>query len=430
MLDDLLHYVDMRNINDYAERGDFTKLACNTVWLDQMIQFCSRRKAKMGSFTSFKLDDIAYLTAKVHKLDYSHITNNLIELPYLDYKTFVLYNIIDVVNQKCIEAKSQDLEYIFAKCVVNCTTYAKGHRQTVYLINRMCKEWAKQGLIIGNNGNKWNQKPEKFQGALVENPLTTSDYSKIKISGIPIMLCDNALDFDFKSLYPSLMIEFNIAPNTQVGRVDIWNTWKVEYNGHVLYAKDPGVAYEFPMTEIDNKPTPKKIQLFIDEECTEPAFFDKKTGQAALIEYKPEEFKTISYDKFYHNENLYHNEKYSRAGEFMENLVCDNHIEFCKRWLCLGGILEVLEDWSEYQKNYLKFYGNGEPYYGYFHYEVDTGRLLETPLVDVSRVKAVRPIVDFNEVGTAIIDFRSAERCGVDLDDAKSRVNGVYNRSN
>ena len=150
----------------------------------------------MGSFTSFKLDDIAYLTAKVHKLDYSHITNNLAELPYLDYKTFVLYNIIDVINQKCIELKSQDLEYIFAKCIVNCTHYAKGHRQTVYLINRMCKEWDKQGLVIRNNTNRWNQKPEKYQGALVEDPLTTSDYSKLKIGGIPILLADNALDFD------------------------------------------------------------------------------------------------------------------------------------------------------------------------------------------------------------------------------------------
>ena len=190
------HFVDMKNINDYAERGDYTQIACNTVWMDQMIQFCSRRKAKMGSFTSFKLDDIAYLTAKVHKLDYSHITNNIAELPYLAYKIFVLYNIIDVVNQKCIETKSQDLEYIFAKCIVNCTHYAKGHRQTIYLINRMCKEWDKLGLVIGNNTNKWNPKPEKYQGALVENPLTASEYSKLSIGGVPIMLADNALDFD------------------------------------------------------------------------------------------------------------------------------------------------------------------------------------------------------------------------------------------
>ena len=72
-------------------------------------------------------------------------------LPWLDYITFVLYNIFDVIVQKCIEYKTQDLEYIFAKCIVNNTSYKKGHRQTVYLINRMTKEFDKLGFVIGNN---------------------------------------------------------------------------------------------------------------------------------------------------------------------------------------------------------------------------------------------------------------------------------------
>ena len=190
------HYVDQRNYNDFANRGDYTNISCNPVWMDQMIQFCSRRKAKMGSFSSFKLDDIGFSEAKVKKLDYSHITDNLSELPYLDYKTFVLYNIMDVIVQKCIEAKANDLEYIFAKCVVNDTSYRRGHRQTIYLINRMTKEWFKLGFIIGNNINRDNPKPEKFLGALVGKPLNTNDFSKVKINGVPIMVCDNLNDFD------------------------------------------------------------------------------------------------------------------------------------------------------------------------------------------------------------------------------------------
>lgn len=233
----------------------------------------------------------------------------------------------------------------------------------------------------------------------------------------------------FKSLYPSIMIEFNIAPNTQVGRIDIWNKWIVDYNGHKLYAKDPGVAYEFPMTEVDNKPVPKKIELYLDEACTEPAFVDKSTGMAALVDYDQEKFKTISYYKFYQNENVYHNPKYSRSGEFMENLVSDNIIEFCKRWFNLAGILELIEDWNEYQKSFLNFYGNGEPYYGYFNYDKETGELKETPFIDASKQKAERAMVDWTEVSNPLFFFKDAERCGVDLDDAKSRVNGIYNRS-
>lgn len=190
------NYVDQRNLNELAERGDYTFISGLPVFLDQEIQYASRRKSKIGSYKSFKLDDIGLLEAGVQKLDYSHITHSVTELPWLDFKTFVLYNIMDVIVQKCIEAKTNDLEYIFSKCVVNNTVYKKGHRQTIYLINRMAADWYKMGYIIGNNVNRWNEKPPKFLGALVGNPLHTDDYSKLKIDGRAIWICDNLQDYD------------------------------------------------------------------------------------------------------------------------------------------------------------------------------------------------------------------------------------------
>ena len=161
-----------------------------------MIQYASRRKSKIGSYKSFKLDDIGLKEAKVKKLDYSHITDSVVELPWLDFKTFFLYNVMDVIVQKCIETKTQDLEYIFAKCVVNNTAYKKGHRQTVYLINRMANDWYKMGYIIGNNTNKGNPKPPKYLGALVGQPDNTNNYSKMKINGRAIWVCENLIDYD------------------------------------------------------------------------------------------------------------------------------------------------------------------------------------------------------------------------------------------
>jgi hypothetical protein len=79
---------------------------------------------------------------------------------------------------------------------MNNTSYKKIHRQTVYLINRMNKEWDKLGYIIGNNVNKWNEKPDKFAGALVGDPLHLSDYSKLKIDGKPVNIADTGQDYD------------------------------------------------------------------------------------------------------------------------------------------------------------------------------------------------------------------------------------------
>lgn len=271
----LKHYVDQRNYSDFAERGDYTVISGDVVFIDQMIQFASRRKSKIGSFKSFKLDDIGWDVAKVKKLDYSHITTNIAELPYLDFKTFILYNIMDVIVQKCIENKNQDLEYIFSKCLMNNTCYQKGHRQTVYLINRFTDQFFKKGYVIGNNVNRWNEEPDKFAGAFVANPTRTSNYSKIVIDGRPIMVCNNLQDYDYKSLYPSIMGEFNIAPNTQIGRIDIPN-------------------------------------------------------------------------RVYAHENAYLQDKYSRSGEFIENLVTDNIIEFSHRWLHLANFQQCLMDMNEY----------------------------------------------------------------------------------
>ncbi len=190
------HFVDHKNQNELAERGDYTFISGLPVFLDQMIQYASRRKSKIGSYNSFKLDDIGLKEAGVQKLDYHHITNSVLELPWLDFETFVLYNIMDVIVQKCIEEKTNDLDYIFSKCVVNNTSYKKGHRQTIYLINRMAADFYKMGYIIGNNCNKDNPKPPKYLGALVGDPKKTDGYSKMKINNRIILVCENLTDYD------------------------------------------------------------------------------------------------------------------------------------------------------------------------------------------------------------------------------------------
>lgn len=228
------YYIDERHKNEYAERCDKYTFSMHTVLLDQMIQFASRRKGQ-AAFKSFKLDNIGSQVVGVKKLNYSHITRNISLLPYKDYKTFVFYNIIDTIVQKCIESKTGDIDYIFGKCLMNNTRYDKGHRQTVYLTNRGAKEFYNQGFIIGNNPNRKNSNT-KYPGALVGNPTHNSDYSKLKQNGEVLNIMDNLVDFDYKSLYPSIARENNMAPNTQIGKVVIENQ---------IYKNENPFNYEF-----------------------------------------------------------------------------------------------------------------------------------------------------------------------------------------
>ena len=225
----VMYYIDQDHKNEPEEKGDYYFISGKTNYQDQLVHFASKRKGQ-SKFPGYKLDMIGEIVAKVNKLDYSHITTQIAKLPYKNYEVFVFYNIMDTIVQACIENKVRDMDYVFNKCLVNATRYNKCHRQSVYLKNRGIIEFEKQGFIAGNNNNVFNSKPtEKFPGALVGNPLNNSDFSKQTLFGVPINIIRNLLDYDYKSLYPSILREFNIAPNTQIGIINIANkVWQGE----------------------------------------------------------------------------------------------------------------------------------------------------------------------------------------------------------
>lgn len=215
------YHVDQDNINELEERCDYCNWSSKIVAVDQMIHFASRRKGQ-PKFISYSLDSIAYSVAKIHKLNYSHLTTRIAKLPYIDYILFIAYNLMDTICQFCIESITGDIDYLYSKCLINCTRYNKGHRQTVYLRNRGNLECYRKGLIMGNNNNCVNEKPTtKYNGAFVGDPRLITDYSKSKVNGVPVYIFDNLDDFDFARLYPSCAQQDNIAPNTQIGMLDI-----------------------------------------------------------------------------------------------------------------------------------------------------------------------------------------------------------------
>lgn len=214
------YWIDVRNKQVPGQRGDSFSIAGWTIYLDQLVEFASRRKGQ-SAFDNMKLDNIGNIITGVGKLNMYEHANNFADFPRRAYKWFIFYNIMDTIVQHCIEFKVGDIDFVFNKALINNTRFSKAHKQTVYLTNRGIKEFRKEGFIMGNNCNKNNPKPPKFPGALVGNPLNNNTFSKIKLDGFPINMCANLDDYDFKSLYPSTMREFNIAPNTQIGKVII-----------------------------------------------------------------------------------------------------------------------------------------------------------------------------------------------------------------
>ena len=215
------YYVDQRNADNPEERCDFADIASYTAFIDQMILYASRRKGQ-SAIQSYSLDSVGEAECGVHKLDYHHITTNIAKFPYLNYPLFWLYNLIDVIDQVCIEAQTGDMKYMFNNAIEMNTPYQKIWRQTVYLATKGADFYKNhEGVILGENVNKFGEPPtEKFPGAFVADPNLISNKNKMLANGKYINKFNNTNDFDYKRLYPSLLQEFNMAPHTQVGKIE------------------------------------------------------------------------------------------------------------------------------------------------------------------------------------------------------------------
>ena len=76
----------------FAERGDYAVISSYSEFIDQMIQFASRRKGQ-SRFISFTLDFIGEAVAKVRKLDYKHIHYKEVGIPCDSRQRIALYQL-------------------------------------------------------------------------------------------------------------------------------------------------------------------------------------------------------------------------------------------------------------------------------------------------------------------------------------------------
>ena len=204
-----------------ANKSDCLKISSYTKYIDQMILYAATRKGQT-ELRSHALNYIARKELNDEKLNYDD-TANIKTLPYENYKLFVAYSIKDSLLQYGIETKAGDIDSLYLRSYLNCTDYDKVFKQTVLLKGRVYYEALLQGYVLGNNINVFNGENEQgsFVGALVGNPLLNSETGTKLFGKRNKFIYDNVMDFDYASLYPSIMIAFNIERNTMVGKLII-----------------------------------------------------------------------------------------------------------------------------------------------------------------------------------------------------------------
>ena len=164
---------------------------------------------------SYRLDHIAYVELGERKLDFSEVST-LHELYKTDFQKFIEYNIQDVLLVERLEKKMKLLEMIISLAYLAKCNYADVFAQTRLWDCIIYNHLLREKVVIPQK--KKERKGEAYEGAYVKT------CQKGRHNWI--------VSFDLNSLYPHLIMQYNISPETILG------TWKDDIGVSGLLAKE------------------------------------------------------------------------------------------------------------------------------------------------------------------------------------------------
>jgi DNA polymerase elongation subunit (family B) len=162
------------------------------------------RKFSFGNESSYKLDYIAEKTTGEKKLDYSE-HGSLLELYKNNHQKFIEYNIRDVELVDKIDDKMKFVEQILAMAY-NAKVNYPDVQSTVLPWDIIIHNYLLEKRIVIPQVDK-NKMPASLVGGYVKDPR--------------LGLTKWVVSFDLNSLYPHLIMQYNISPETYVGKVDM-----------------------------------------------------------------------------------------------------------------------------------------------------------------------------------------------------------------
>lgn len=169
---------------------------------------------------NYKLDYIANLVLGATKLKHKYST-------FFDFQRdtylFTLYNVIDVALVKLIEDKLSLLDVAYSIANVAQVEVNKVFSPVYIAEVLMCREFLNKNLkMMKLPWGESSTEDATYEGAYVKKP--TPDYYNY-------VSC-----YDFSSMYPNIQIQFNISPDTYLGKKD-----KVKIKGSEIFTRNDTV---------------------------------------------------------------------------------------------------------------------------------------------------------------------------------------------
>jgi len=157
------------------------------------------RKFTYSQQESYRLDHIAHVELNEKKLDYSEF-ETLHQLYKYDYQKFIQYNIKDVELVEKLEDKMKLIELALTLAYDNRVNYDDVFTQVRMWDSIVYNHLKKKNIVIPQI--KSGEKKTQFEGAYVKDPI--------------LGMHKWVVSFDLNSLYPHLIMQYNISMETLV----------------------------------------------------------------------------------------------------------------------------------------------------------------------------------------------------------------------
>lgn len=174
-------------------------------------------------------NSLDYVSSQVLNMNKIKFTGSLQDLYRDNFTKYIYYNVVDSVLVYYIDQKLKSMEVLLTLANITKMPLYKASSPVAITEALMARKLAEQGMRIGTELREDGQKDEQYVGAFVKEPIC-GYYEGISA-------------FDFASLYPSIMRQFNISPDVYIEQV--YNTQiKERREDKSVIVCDNGVVYK------------------------------------------------------------------------------------------------------------------------------------------------------------------------------------------
>ena len=176
---------------------------------------------------SNRLDFVAGAVLDVAKIKY---TGGLQELYENNFQKYIYYNVVDSCLVYYIDQKLRSMEVLLTLATITRMPLYKAASPVAVTEALIARKLIEQNKKIGTEWNKEDAKKDgKYEGAFVKQPIV-GYYSGVSA-------------FDFASLYPSIMRQFNISPDAFIEMVPESKIAERRKDENVIVCEN-GVVYQ------------------------------------------------------------------------------------------------------------------------------------------------------------------------------------------